>query len=169
MARQAPRTSRQLGREATCCRVNTFGLRDNGPRNIGDRGIRVWGARTVSSDPSWRYINVRRLFIMVEQSIEIGTQWVVFEPNDHSLWKRVKRNISAFLLRIYNSGALTGETRRRAGGGLLRQVRRGDQPARGRRRRPDGVRDRSRPGEARRVRDLPHRPDGRRGEVSITR
>src|SRR5213075_2786729 len=53
-------------------------------RNLGDRGIRVWGARTVSSDPSWRYINVRRLFLMVEQSIEIGTQWVVFEPNDET-------------------------------------------------------------------------------------
>ncbi len=79
-------------------------------RNLGDRGIRVWGARTVSSDPSWRYINVRRLFLMVEQSIEIGTQWVVFEPNDFTLWKRVKRNITAFLLRIYNSGALMGKT-----------------------------------------------------------
>jgi phage tail sheath protein FI len=79
-------------------------------RNLGDRGIRVWGARTISSDPSWRYINVRRLFLMVEQSIEIGTQWVVFEPNDQNLWKRVKRNISAFLLRVYNSGALMGKT-----------------------------------------------------------
>src|ERR671925_29732 len=79
-------------------------------RNMGDRGIRVWGARTVSSDPSWRYINVRRLFLMVEQSIEIGTQWVVFEPNDETLWKRVTRNITAFLLRVYNSGALMGKT-----------------------------------------------------------
>jgi len=79
-------------------------------RNMGDRGIRVWGARTISSDPSWRYINVRRLFLMVEASIEIGTQWVVFEPNDQGLWKKVKRNITAFLLRIYNSGALMGKT-----------------------------------------------------------
>lgn len=79
-------------------------------RNMGDRGIRIWGARTVSSDPSWRYINVRRLFIMVEQSIEIGTQWVVFEPNDHTLWKRVKRDITAFLKRVYGSGALMGKT-----------------------------------------------------------
>jgi phage tail sheath protein FI len=77
---------------------------------MGDRGIRVWGARTVSSDPSWRYINVRRLFLMIEQSIEIGTQWVVFEPNDEALWKRVTRNITSFLLRIYNSGALMGKT-----------------------------------------------------------
>ena len=79
-------------------------------RNMGDRGIRVWGARTISSDPSWRYINVRRLFLMIEQSIEIGTQWVVFEPNDPGLWKRVSRDLTAFLLRIYNSGALMGKT-----------------------------------------------------------
>src|SRR5438105_8437163 len=79
-------------------------------RNMGDRGIRVWGARTVSSDPSWRYINVRRLFLMIEQSIEIGTQWVVFEPNDEALWQRVSRNITAFLLRIYDSAALMGKT-----------------------------------------------------------
>jgi phage tail sheath protein FI len=74
------------------------------------RGIRVWGARTVSSDASWRYINVRRLFIMVEQSIEIGTQWVVFEPNDHSLWKKITRDIRAFLYRIWRTGALFGKT-----------------------------------------------------------
>jgi phage tail sheath protein FI len=79
-------------------------------RSMKNRGIRVWGARTISSDPSWRYINVRRLFNMVEQSIEQGTQWVVFEPNDHRLWKRVSRTISAFLLRIWRSGALMGET-----------------------------------------------------------
>ena len=79
-------------------------------RHMGDRGIRVWGARTISSDPSWRYINVRRLFLMIEQSIEIGTQWVVFEPNDQNLWKRVSRDLTAFLLRIYNSGALMGKT-----------------------------------------------------------
>ena len=79
-------------------------------RNMGDRGIRVWGARTISGDPSWRYVNVRRLFLMIEQSIELGTQWVVFEPNDQSLWKRVSRNVTAFLLRVYNSGALMGKT-----------------------------------------------------------
>ena len=79
-------------------------------RFFDGRGIRVWGARTISSDPEWRYINVRRLFNMVEQSIENGTQWVVFEPNDPTLWKRVTRNIKAFLLRIYNDGALFGES-----------------------------------------------------------
>ncbi len=78
-------------------------------REFSNRGIRVWGARTISSDPEWRYINVRRLFNMVEQSIENGTQWVVFEPNDQTLWKRVTRNISAFLLRVWRDGALFGE------------------------------------------------------------
>jgi hypothetical protein len=79
-------------------------------RAMGDRGIRVWGARTLSSNPSWKYINVRRLFLMVEQSIQEGTQWVVFEPNDETLWKRVTRNVTAYLLRIWRMGALMGQT-----------------------------------------------------------
>lgn len=79
-------------------------------RTFNNRGIRVWGARTISSDPEWRYINVRRLFNMVEESIENGTQWVVFEPNDHMLWKKVSRNITSFLLRVWGDGALFGET-----------------------------------------------------------
>ena len=77
-------------------------------------GIRIWGARTLSSDPSWRYINVRRLFIMVETSVERATQWVVFEPNDFRLWKRVTRTISAFLTLIWRQGALMGETPEKA-------------------------------------------------------
>jgi hypothetical protein len=79
-------------------------------RFFKNRGIRVWGARTISSDASWRYVNVRRLFNMVEASIEMGTQWVVFEPNDQKLWKRVERTITAFLLRVWRSGALMGTT-----------------------------------------------------------
>ncbi len=79
-------------------------------RAFTNRGIRVWGARTVSSDASWRYVNVRRLFNMVEQSIENGTQWVVFEPNDQRLWKRVTRDLSAFLMRLWRQGALFGST-----------------------------------------------------------
>ena len=79
-------------------------------RAFPNRGIRVWGARTISSDASWRYVNVRRLFNMVEQSIEIGTQWAVFEPNDHRLWKRINRDITAFLLRLWRQGALFGKT-----------------------------------------------------------
>ncbi|MBK9070920.1 MAG: phage tail sheath family protein [Myxococcales bacterium] len=71
-------------------------------------GIRVWGARTLSSDPSWRYVNVRRLFIMVETSVERATQWVVFEPNDHRLWKRVQRTLTSFLTLLWRNGALMG-------------------------------------------------------------
>lgn len=73
-----------------------------------NNAIRIWGARTLSSDASWRYINVRRLFIMVETSIERATQWVVFEPNDHRLWKRVTRTISSFLTLLWRNGALMG-------------------------------------------------------------
>jgi hypothetical protein len=79
-------------------------------RAFPGRGIRVWGARTISSDPSWRYLNVRRLFNYVEESIFEGTQWVVFEPNDIRLWGRVKRTINAFLLRVWRDGALFGST-----------------------------------------------------------
>jgi phage tail sheath protein FI len=79
-------------------------------RAFPGRGIRVWGARTLSSDPAWRYLNVRRLFNFVEESIFEGTQWVVFEPNDMRLWGRVKRTINAFLLRVWRDGALFGAT-----------------------------------------------------------
>ena len=79
-------------------------------RPFPGRGIRVWGARTLASDAQWRYINVRRLFNFVEESIELGTQWVVFEPNDRDLWERIKRDISAFLTRVWRDGALFGST-----------------------------------------------------------
>jgi hypothetical protein len=81
-------------------------------REFKDRGIRVWGARTLAtkSDPSWKYINVRRLFIMVEQSIMLGSQWAVFEPNDHTLWKKLTRDVRAYLMRVWRSGALFGQT-----------------------------------------------------------
>jgi phage tail sheath protein FI len=72
------------------------------------RGIRVWGARTMSSDGQWKYINVRRLFIFVEQSIDRGTQWVVFEPNDDNTWARVRRSIENFLTTVWRNGALMG-------------------------------------------------------------
>jgi phage tail sheath protein FI len=77
-------------------------------RAFPGRGIRVWGARTLSSDPAWRYISVRRLFNFVEKSIENGTQWVVFEPNDHKLWARVRRDVGAFLRVVWQEGALFG-------------------------------------------------------------
>jgi len=81
-------------------------------REFKDRGIRVWGARTLAtkSDPSWKYINVRRLFIMVEQSIMVGSQWSVFEPNDSTLWKKLTRDVRSFLMRVWRSGALFGDT-----------------------------------------------------------
>lgn len=74
------------------------------------RGIRVWGARTLSSDPEWRYLNVRRLFNYLEKSILNGTDWAVFEPNDWMLWNALRRNISAFLSLAWRDGALFGLT-----------------------------------------------------------
>ncbi len=79
-------------------------------REFPGKGIRVWGARTISSNPEWRYVNVRRLFCMVEQALQNGTNWVVFEPNTRDLWKKIVRNITAFLLNIWRSGALFGDT-----------------------------------------------------------
>jgi hypothetical protein len=74
-------------------------------------GIRVYGARTVAASSSeWRYLNVRRLFNMIEESIARSTRWVVFEPNDRPLWKSIKRDISAFLTLIWRQGALMGRT-----------------------------------------------------------
>lgn len=82
----------------------------NALRFFPGRGNRVWGARTLTSDSSWKYINVRRLFIFVEESIDEGTQWVVFEPNDEPLWARVRASISNFLTTVWRSGALQGAT-----------------------------------------------------------
>ncbi len=86
--------------------LNPFGV--NCIRAFPGMGIRVWGARTLSSNPSWRYINVRRLFNFVEKSIERGTQWVVFEPNEPRLWGRVRRDVTAFLTMVWRDGALFG-------------------------------------------------------------
>jgi phage tail sheath protein FI len=72
------------------------------------RGIRVWGARTLSVDAQWKYVNVRRLFIFVEESVDEGVQWVVFEPNSEPTWDRVRRSISNFLVSVWKSGALMG-------------------------------------------------------------
>ncbi|HBV97841.1 MAG: phage tail protein [Peptococcaceae bacterium BICA1-7] len=77
-------------------------------RYFTGQGIRVWGARTCSSNTLWKYINVRRLFIFLEESIKRGTSWVVFEPNDDKLWARVHRTIDAFLTRVWRDGALMG-------------------------------------------------------------
>lgn len=77
-------------------------------RSFPGRGIRVWGARTASSNATWKYINVRRLFIYLEESIRANTNWVVFEPNTEALWGRVKRTIEMFLASCWRSGALAG-------------------------------------------------------------
>lgn len=77
-------------------------------RSFPGRGIRVWGARTVTSNATWKYINVRRLFIFLEESIRANTNWVVFEPNTEALWGRVKRTIEMFLASVWRSGALAG-------------------------------------------------------------
>jgi Bacteriophage tail sheath protein len=74
-------------------------------------GIRVWGARTRADAASeWRYVNVRRLFCMIEESLAEGTNWIVFEPNDRTLWKHIRRDIGAFLTRVWRDGALFGST-----------------------------------------------------------
>lgn len=77
-------------------------------RRFPGAGIRVWGARTASSNPMWKYINVRRLFIYLEESIKANTNWVVFEPNDELLWVRVRRTVETFLSGMWRSGALAG-------------------------------------------------------------
>lgn len=86
--------------------VNVNVLRDF--RTDG-RGYRVWGARCITSDTDWKYINVRRLFIFIEESIDQGTQWVVFEPNDEPTWARVRRTVSNFLTNVWRDGALQGK------------------------------------------------------------
>ncbi|MGN9786586.1 phage tail sheath family protein [Nonomuraea sp. ZG12] len=79
-------------------------------RVMPGRGIRVWGARTLDPDGAWQYLNVRRLFNYLQESILNGTQWVVFEPNDDALWARIRRTISAFLVMEWHRGALFGLT-----------------------------------------------------------
>ncbi|MDR2132013.1 MAG: phage tail sheath family protein [Clostridiales Family XIII bacterium] len=79
-------------------------------RALPGQGIRIWGARTASSNAAFKYVNVRRLFIFVEQSIKAATNWVVFEPNNSSLWARIQVTISAFLETLFRSGMLAGET-----------------------------------------------------------
>jgi len=86
--------------------LNPVGI--NALREFPFRGLRVWGARTISSIPEWRYVNVRRLFIFIEDSIKQGTQWVVFEPNAEPLWALVTQAITNFLDTVWRSGALEG-------------------------------------------------------------
>ncbi len=78
-------------------------------RYFEGRGMRLWGARTMSSDPEWKYVNVRRYFAYLERSIDKGTQWAVFEPNGERLWANVRRTIEDFLLNEWQMGALLGD------------------------------------------------------------
>jgi phage tail sheath protein FI len=82
-------------------------IRDFRPNN---RGLRVWGARCITSDSEYKYVNVRRLMIFIEDSLDRGLQWVVFEPNAEELWARVRRSISNFLTTVWRNGALEGST-----------------------------------------------------------
>lgn len=87
-------------------RLNADGI--NTLRSVPGRGIRVWGARTMSEDPSWRFVNVRRLFIMLRRSVIEGTQWVVFEPNTPHTWDDVSLHVAGFLREQFRKGAFAG-------------------------------------------------------------
>jgi hypothetical protein len=80
----------------------------NALRFFEGRANRVWGARTISSDPEWKYVNVRRLFIYLEHSIDKSTQWAVFEPNNERLWGSIRQTIEDFLISVWRTGALMG-------------------------------------------------------------
>ena len=88
------------------------------PRNINvlrdlrsmQRGLRVYGARCLTADAEWNYVNVRRLFIFIEESLDEGTQWAVFEPNDERLWARIRDSVTLFLTGVWADGALMGAT-----------------------------------------------------------
>jgi phage tail sheath protein FI len=103
-----------LGLKYNISKAQQDGLNPQGVNCIRDMNgnIRVWGARTIGGDKNgeWKYINVRRLFLFLRESIDEGTQWVVFEPNDMALWAKIRRNITAFLTNVWRTGALFGAT-----------------------------------------------------------
>src|SRR5262249_55846727 len=86
--------------------VNNDGV--NAGRGFPGRGIRVWGARTTWDDPDWKYVNVRRLFIMLRRALEEGTQWAAFEPNEPRTWERLTRDVDEFLKRLWADGYFSG-------------------------------------------------------------
>jgi len=92
--------------------LNPIGV--NCLRFFSGRGYRVWGARTASSDPEWKYVNIRRYFNYLEASIDRGTQWAVFEPNGERLWANIRDTVSGFLYNEWKSGALLGTTQQEA-------------------------------------------------------
>jgi hypothetical protein len=93
-------------------RLNAEGI--NCLRALPGRGIRVWGARTLSREPQWRYVNVRRLFITLRRWINMNMTWVTFEPNTAHLWMRIQRELSSYLNGLWQAGALQGETPQQA-------------------------------------------------------
>jgi uncharacterized protein len=103
-----------LGLEQRLSRTDQEGLNPDGINVIRDLNgsIVLWGARTLGGDANgeWKHINVRRLFLFLRESIDEGTQWVVFEPNDTALWAKIARNVTAFLTNVWRSGALYGNT-----------------------------------------------------------
>ena len=103
-----------LGLRYAISKAQQDGLNPQGVNAIRDLNgnIRVWGARTIGGDRNaeWKYVNVRRLFLFLRESIDEGTQWVVFEPNDSSLWAKITRNVTAFLTNVWRDGALFGDT-----------------------------------------------------------
>jgi len=103
-----------LGLKYNISKAQQDGLNPQGVNCIRDLNgnIRVWGARTIGGDRNgeWKYINVRRLFLFLRESIDEGTQWVVFEPNDQALWAKITRNVTAFLTNVWRAGALFGST-----------------------------------------------------------
>ena len=134
--------------------LNPIGI--NCIRPFGTRGIRIWGARTLSSDTDWRYINVRRLFNMIETTILDGTQWAVFEPNDMALWEGVKRTLNAFLRGLWTCRRAV--RRNRVDQAFYVKCDAETNP-------PESIdqgtahrRGRHRAGQAGRVRRVPHRP-----------
>jgi len=103
-----------LGLEHRLSRADQEGLNPAGINVIRDLNgnLVVWGARTLGGDANgeWKYINIRRLFLFLRESIDEGTQWAVFEPNDTALWAKITRNVTAFLTNVWRSGALFGTT-----------------------------------------------------------
>ncbi|HME45643.1 MAG TPA: phage tail sheath subtilisin-like domain-containing protein [Syntrophorhabdales bacterium] len=86
--------------------LNSLGI--NCIRSFPAEGIRVWGSRTISTDPEWQYVTIRRLLLFIEKSIDRGTRWAVFEPNGEKLWANVRASIAAFLLELWQEGMLMG-------------------------------------------------------------
>jgi phage tail sheath protein FI len=103
-----------VGLESRLSKADQDGLNPDGINVIRafNGNITVWGARTLGGDDNgeWKYINVRRLFLFLRESIDEGTQWVVFEPNAPDLWAKIRRNVSAFLTNVWRDGALFGNT-----------------------------------------------------------